>query len=146
MYSCEQIFATSESIKVRQNSRFYFKKCAVIVIYACKKFIFSRLLPFIWSYGCLCWASKLLRTIPCYATLPWDNPHFENVFQNKNNFLYIKDIQKFPAAFFVYLDLKFMIWNFLSHHGVYGARSVSNHDFHWYISESFPLCIPSWFR
>ena len=62
-------------------------------------------------------------------------PHFENFFQNKNNFLYIKDIQKFPAAFFVYLDLKFMIRNILSHHGLHRASSVLNHDFESYISE-----------
>ena len=62
-------------------------------------------------------------------------PHLENFFQNKNNFLYIKDIQKFPAAFFVYLDLKFMIRNILSHYGLHRASSVLNHDFESYISE-----------
>ena len=55
--------------------------------------------------------------------------HFENFFQNKNNFLYIEDIQKLSAAFFVYLDLKFMIRNILSQHGVHRASSVLNHDF-----------------
>ena len=53
----------------------------------------------------------------------------ENFFQIMDNFLYIKDIQTFPAAFFVYFPPKFVIHNILSHHGVYRAISVIFHDF-----------------
>ena len=66
-----------------------------------------------------------------------------NFFQIMDNFFYIKDIKKFPAAFFVEYLPKFMIHNILSHHGGHRAISVMNHDFERYISEILCVCIPS---